>query len=485
MASDTEKKVAPPPPKDGAEETPTTHKKKGQIVALGLMVVVVVGLIIQSVANMRAREARHAKEEAVQQAQPAAASKDEPTSGPAGARLTDFADKQREAAAEADLAAATGARTDRQTNLLERLAGGESQQQSSEEKSKLTAREVTDDFYLSERKRVLEAARGKLGGVGANDTSAKRTPAAATNAQELAAVDQKIAELSGAPNQIEQRRQALIARANASGISLPPDIMAKFAGGSPAAAQVPGTTSANMAASPMPSSASQGQPAAQAQVFGELASNRVVRDPTNPGPRPGEVVLPTGSIISAITDMEMISDYAGNWWGLVQRPVYDVTQEFVLLPAGTKITGKSMRATGVNESIQNRMGSVPLWAIRPDGKRLDFRHSAAMDASGVAALKGSVDRHFLAQFLGIGAYALIGLGPSMNSYGAEPNSSRDEFIKEATGKSRDLGRTFAEKYLNIVPTQTIPPGKPIKIFIEDDIYITPWESANETHYKRR
>lgn len=484
MASETEKKVAPPPPKDGAEETPTTHKKKGQVVALGLMVVVVVGLIIQSVANMRSREARHAKAEAAQQAQPAAGSKDEPTGGPAGARLTDFADKQREAAAEADLAASKGARADRQTNLLERLSG-ESQQQSSEEKSKLTAREVTDDFYLSERKRVLEAARGKLGGVGANDASAKRAPTAATNAQELASVDQKIAELSGAPNQIEQRRQALIARANASGISLPPDIMAKFAGGSPTGAQGAVATPASMAASAMPSTSSQGMPAAQPQLFGELAGNRVVRDPTNPGPRPGEVVLPTGSIISAITDMEMISDYAGNWWGLVQRPVYDVTQEFVLLPAGTKITGKSMRATGVNESIQNRMGSVPLWAIRPDGKRLDFRHAAGMDASGVAALQGSVDRHFLAQFLGIGAYALIGLGPSMNSYGAEPNSSRDEFIKEATGKSRDLGRTFAEKYLNIVPTQTIPPGKPIKIFVEEDIYITPWESANETHYKRR
>lgn len=131
------------------------------------------------------------------------------------------------------------------------------------------------------------------------------------------------------------------------------------------------------------------------------------------------------------------------------------------------------------------MGAVPLWAIRPDGKRIDFKRTSSMDAAGVAALQGSVDRHFLAQFLGIGAYAIIGLGPSMSNFGAQPESSRDAFVREATAKSREIGRGFAEKYLNVVPTQRIRAGTPVKIFIEDDIYVTPWAEIDATHFNNR
>ncbi|WP_395398710.1 TrbI/VirB10 family protein (plasmid) [Pseudoduganella sp. UC29_106] len=190
-------------------------------------------------------------------------------------------------------------------------------------------------------------------------------------------------------------------------------------------------------------------------------------------------------LFSAVLDMDMVSDYAGNWWALLQRPVYDPSMTFVLFPAGTKIVGKSMRATGANENIQNRMGSVPLWAIRPDGKRIDFKRTAGMDAAGVAALKDQVDRHFLAQFMGVAAYAIIGLGPSFSNYGAEPNSSRDAFAREFTSRSRDAGRSFAEKFLNIVPTVRIRAGTPVKIFVEEDIYVTPWEKIDESHYTRR
>ncbi len=141
-----------------------------------------------------------------------------------------------------------------------------------------------------------------------------------------------------------------------------------------------------------------------------------------------------------------------------------------------------MRAAGVNEAIQTRMGSIPLWAVRPDGKRIDFKRTTAMDSAGVAALKGEVDRHFLAQFMGVGAYAIIGIGPSTSNFGAAPDTSRDAFVREATSKSRDIGRTFAEKYLNIVPTIRVPAGTPMKIFIEDDIYVTPWKAVDGEHF---
>lgn len=486
MAEDIDKKAKKQPPA-AADESPTSHKKKGQFVALGLVVLVVLGLIVQSIANMRARDNRIAKADAADKA-PATAANETPAN--ASGRLTEFADKQAAAAAESNEEAKKAGRADRQNTLLERLNGTDGPASPTEDKAKQTVGDIQDAFYISERKRVLDAGRGKLGGTGSSDSGQGRAAPAQSNSKELALVDQKIAELSAAPSQIDQRRQVLLDRAAAAGIVLPADILARAGNrsGAPTAVAMLGAPAGSPTGLAVPAGVtSQGQAiqsSQQNQSFGELASNRVARDPANAGPKPGEMILPTGSIVSLISDMEMISDYAGNWWGLIQRPVYDITQEYVLLPAGTKVTGKSMRATGVNESIQNRMGSIPMWAIRPDGKRLDFRRASAMDSTGVAALKGEVDRHFLAQFLGVGAYAIIGLGPSMNSYGAEPNSSRDEFVKEATGKGRDIGRSFAEKFLNIVPTQKIPPGTPIKLFIEDDIFITPWESAYESHYKR-
>ena len=47
---------------------------------------------------------------------------------------------------------------------------------------------------------------------------------------------------------------------------------------------------------------------------------------------------------------------------------------------------------------------------------------------------------------------------------------------------RARGREFANKYLNVVPTITVPAGTPMKIFIEDDIYVRPWARVDDTIY---
>ncbi|WKB50512.1 TrbI/VirB10 family protein [Eleftheria terrae] len=213
-------------------------------------------------------------------------------------------------------------------------------------------------------------------------------------------------------------------------------------------------------------------------AFGEAAQNRAFREPANAGPRDGEVLMPTATVISAVTQSEMISDYDGNWTAVLQRPVLDASGEWILFPTGTKITGKTARTNKINEAIQRRMGMTVLWAIRPDGKRIDFRRTAGTDHAGVAALQDQVDYHVAAQMLGVLAYAIVGLGPSTVDSGAAAESSQDYAVREATSQTRSLGRNFASKYLQIVPTVTIRAGTPIKIFVEDDIYVTPWAAVD-------
>lgn len=461
MSTTPETPVAP-------SEQPTTHSRKAQITTIALVVLVVVGLIINTFANLNKRDKR-AEKQAEDDAKKEAISAPRPE-----VKLSDFAAKQREAAGQLSSEAKANQEEEHKNHVLDTLQGNGASAGGIEKK---TPASIADEFLLNERKRVLDAMTGSIG----RATPASGAPAQRggpqTNAAEIARVDEKIAALSAVPDSIAQRQRELVERARAAGIPLPDQIVARVGGG---AGAMPSAMSAGAGLAPAMQRVSS-QTAGTAS-FGEMASNRVARDPASSGPQPGEKILPTGSIISAVLDMNMVSDYAGNWIALVQRPVYDVELENILLPAGTKIVGKSVRMTSVNEAIQNRMGSIPLWAIRPDGKRIDFKLTSGMDAAGVAALKDTVDRHFLAQFFGVGAYAVIGLGPSLSNYGSQPESSRDAFIREATAKSRDIGRAFAEKYLNIVPTVTIRAGTPMKIFVEDDIYIKPWEEIDATHY---
>lgn len=450
-------------------EQPTTTSKRAQVTAIVLVVIVVVGLCIQSFANMNRKETRDAKANAEEQAKAAAAAQGKPE-----ARLIDFAEKQQEAAGAQGAAREVKREETRREAVIETLMGqsrGEGESSGTPQKTPLS---VAQEFALAERLRALQAGTK---GMGINKSGGATSPQVDNGTDsEIARVDAKIAELSKGGSDIEGRKRDLLARAQAAGIVLPDNIIARFGGGASAGG------AAGAGRIPILDSGSGATQRQQDQPFGELASNRAARSPANAGPAPGEKTIPTGTIISAITDMEMISDYAGNWIALVQRPVYDSEMDNILFPAGTKIIGKSIRATGVNEAIQSRMGSIPLWAIRPDGKRIDFKRTAAMDSAGVAALAGDVDRHFLAQFMGVGAYAIIGIAPSTSNFGSQPDTSRDSFVREATGKSRDVGRAFAEKYLNIVPTIKVRAGTPIKIFIEDDIYVTPWKTVDAEHF---
>ena len=132
--------------------------------------------------------------------------------------------------------------------------------------------------------------------------------------------------------------------------------------------------------------------------------------------------------------------------------------------------------------IQNRMGLVVKWMVRPDGKRIDFGKSSGTDQAGVGAIPGDVNYHVMAQLGGLAAYAILGLGPSFATAAGAPQSSQDTALKDLTGGFRSQGRDFANKYLNIVPTITVPAGTPMKIFIEDDIYVRPWARLDDTIY---
>lgn len=189
----------------------------------------------------------------------------------------------------------------------------------------------------------------------------------------------------------------------------------------------------------------------------------------------GKALLPTGTVISAVLAQQVISDYAGSFKGTITHDVYDPDYEKILVPKGTTVVGRIMRIKNINEPIQARMGMTVTWFVLPNGKRIDMsKASSAQDSEGVSALKGDVNYHFMAQFLGVAAYAVLVSESSQNT--------SSQFTGEVNVEG-DIQRSMAEqfsplaqRYLTLVPTITLKPGTPFKVFIEDDVYLKPWSS---------
>lgn len=191
-------------------------------------------------------------------------------------------------------------------------------------------------------------------------------------------------------------------------------------------------------------------------------------------PEEGQRLVPTATVIKAVLDQELMSDYTGSYRGLITHDVYDVTASYIVIPKGSRFIGKCLRISNVNEPIQARMGLTVNWIILPNGKRIDLKKKADMlDQAGIHAVKDKVNYHFFAQFLGVAAYALISSETSREGSGIAQDETYEGQVGEAM---REQFAPLAAKYLDLVPTITLRAGTPINIFLEDDVYAHEWSS---------
>jgi type IV secretion system protein VirB10 len=186
------------------------------------------------------------------------------------------------------------------------------------------------------------------------------------------------------------------------------------------------------------------------------------------------VKLPTGYVIKANLGQTTISDYSnGSFKAQIGQDVYDADYETILFPKGTVIDGRTVQLSNVNEPIQARGGMIVNYFVLPNGNRIDMRKSAgALDAMGIAGLKDDVNYHFLAQFLGVAAYAVIS---SQTASATSSQFTGDTNIGGDINQNlRKQLQPLASRYLTLVPTITLNTGLPMTIYIEDEIILEPW-----------
>ena len=218
-----------------------------------------------------------------------------------------------------------------------------------------------------------------------------------------------------------------------------------------------------------------------AERYSKSSSEFNVGEPVvNNGGNPpdGSLLIQTTTVISGLLDQTVNSDYSGPFRCMITRDVYDVTQEYILIPQGSRCSGSVVRSSGPNEIINNRMAMLLEWVVLPNGKRISFTKHAVMDRSGISALKDQVDYHFMEQFLGVAAYALLATGVDDNDTSSSFTGSQS-YSGDVSQGLKDQVSPLVAKYLALVPTITLRSGKvPMRIFVEDDIYVKPWSKVN-------
>jgi len=185
-------------------------------------------------------------------------------------------------------------------------------------------------------------------------------------------------------------------------------------------------------------------------------------------------ILGTTTIIKAVLTQKLISDYPGPFRAYVTHDVYDTKREHILIPLGSIIHGNVLRASNVNEPISARVAYTIHSITRPDDTVIDMTSDVAVDHEGVSAIGDKVNHHFLAQFLGVIAYALISTGADGTQTGGL--SGDVDVQAEASDELRQQFQPLASKYLRLVPTITIRSGQPFNVFIVKPKKITPFRS---------
>ncbi|AUW07641.1 TrbI/VirB10 family protein [Vibrio campbellii] len=192
----------------------------------------------------------------------------------------------------------------------------------------------------------------------------------------------------------------------------------------------------------------------------------------------GLLKLPIGTIIPAITMTKANSDNTGTFKALVSQDIFDTTNEYVLIPKGAEVILKSVKVSGTNEAINYRIGVTVPWIVLPNGNKVDLSKSTGLDREGLAGMSDQVDRHLLAQFMGVAAYALVANETSYEGTGANSDAS---YVGEFSKGVREQLSPLAQKYLALTPTITIRSGQSMNVIVEEEIYLTPWRHIYEDY----
>lgn len=182
-----------------------------------------------------------------------------------------------------------------------------------------------------------------------------------------------------------------------------------------------------------------------------------------------------GTVVAGALVTGIKSDLPGDVIATVTEPVYDTaTGKFLLIPQGSRILGKynSQVAYG-----QSRVQVVWSRIILPDTSSLTLDNLAGTDPAGYVGLEDDVDWHWDRVFAGAALTTLLGIGAELAA--PENRQDGDRVIIAGRDSLQDsvnqAGQEMTRRNMNIQPTLTERPGLPVRIIVNRDLTLRPYQ----------
>ena len=183
-------------------------------------------------------------------------------------------------------------------------------------------------------------------------------------------------------------------------------------------------------------------------------------------------VLQAGAVISGALITGMRSDLPGQITAQVTEDVYDSpTGKYLLIPQGARLIGQydSQIAFG-----QSRALLVWTRLIMPNGKSIVLERQPGADTEGYAGLEDEVDNHWGALFKAAMLSTLLSVGSEAGTSGNENNLV--QAIRRGGSQSfNQVGQRVVGRNLDIQPTLTIRPGFPVRVIVNRDLVLAPYQ----------
>ncbi|KKK83410.1 hypothetical protein LCGC14_2793680, partial [marine sediment metagenome] len=182
-----------------------------------------------------------------------------------------------------------------------------------------------------------------------------------------------------------------------------------------------------------------------------------------------------GTVIAGALVTGIKSDLPGDVIATVTEPVYDTaTGKFLLIPQGSRILGKYNSQVSYGQSrVQVMWNRI----ILPDTSSLTLDNLVGTDAAGYAGLEDGVDWHWDRIFAGAVMTTLLGVGAELAA--PENRQDGDRVIIAGRDSAQDsinqVGQEMTRRNLNIQPTLTERPGLPVRIIVNKDLVLRPYQ----------
>ena len=182
-----------------------------------------------------------------------------------------------------------------------------------------------------------------------------------------------------------------------------------------------------------------------------------------------------GTVIAGALVTGIKSDLPGDVIATVTEPVYDTaTGKFLLIPQGSRILGRYNSQVSYGQS---RVQVVWNRVILPDTSSLKLDNLVGTDPAGYAGLEDDVDWHWKRIVAGAVLTTLLGVGAEL----AAPENRQDgnRIVIAGRDSAQDsinqVGQEMTRRNMNIQPTLTSRPGLPVRIIVNRDLVLRPYQ----------